>query len=115
MKTQPRQLVLRKIASRRKRAHHFDDRTAWVTYIPRQVAGNVPAGTAAGLLGPRLLTRREEQVLRLVARGETDRSIAERLYVSKRTINTHVSNILAKLDVASRREAVVTAVRLGLL
>ena len=114
MKTQPRQLVLRKIASRRKRAHQFDDRAAWVTYIPRQ-ANTLQAGSAAGLLGPRLLTRREEQVLRLVAGGETDRRIAERLYVSKRTINTHVSNILAKLDVESRREAVVTAVRLGLL
>jgi DNA-binding NarL/FixJ family response regulator len=55
------------------------------------------------------------EVLRFVARGETDRRIADQLYLSRRTVSSHVSNILSKLDVASRREAVVTAARIGLL
>jgi DNA-binding CsgD family transcriptional regulator len=61
------------------------------------------------------LTQRELEVLELVARGETDQRIADQLYVSRRTINCHVSNILAKLDVKSRTAAVMTAARIGLL
>lgn len=63
----------------------------------------------------RVLTPRELEVLRLVAHGETDRGIAERLYLSRRTVSCHVSNILDKLDVESRRKAVLTAIRIGLL
>jgi NarL family two-component system response regulator LiaR len=55
------------------------------------------------------------QVLHLVANGETDQQIADSLYVSRRTINSHVSNILAKLDSSNRRQAVITASRIGLL
>jgi DNA-binding NarL/FixJ family response regulator len=69
----------------------------------------------ATLLGRRILTPREIEVLHLVAQGETDQRIADRLYVSRRTVSSHVSNILAKLDVSSRRAAVITAVRIGLL
>jgi len=65
--------------------------------------------------GPRRLTQRELQVLHLVATGETDQRIAERLYLSRRTINCHVANILAKLEVPSRTAAVMTAARIGLL
>jgi ATP/maltotriose-dependent transcriptional regulator MalT len=49
------------------------------------------------------LTRREREVLRLLAAGQTDREIAETLFVSRRTVNAHVANILPKLGVASRR------------
>ncbi len=115
METRSQRSVLRKIASRRNRARRFGERNDVFTIVSSPAVDSGQARLRASLLGSRLLTRREEQVLRLVARGETDRSIAERLYVSRRTINSHVSNILAKLDVSSRREAVVTAVRLGLL
>ena len=60
------------------------------------------------------LTRREHDVLRLVAAGHTNRQIAEELYISPKTASVHVSNILAKLGVASRGEAAAVAHRLRL-
>lgn len=52
-----------------------------------------------------LLTARERQVLRLVVIGQTDREIASTLFLSLRTVNTHVAHILAKLEVSTRRAA----------
>jgi two-component system, NarL family, response regulator LiaR len=57
------------------------------------------------------LTERERQVLALMAAGLNNSEIAEKLFVSPSTIKSHVSNILAKLDVASRTEAAALAVR----
>jgi len=61
------------------------------------------------------LTARELDVLRLVVAGRTDQAIADELYISRRTASKHVAAILAKLDVASRAEAAVAAVRIGLV
>ena len=61
------------------------------------------------------LTPREREVLALVADGRTNRQIAEALFISAKTASVHVSNILAKLGVASRVEAAAVAHRLGLL
>jgi DNA-binding CsgD family transcriptional regulator len=55
------------------------------------------------------LTQRELQVLRLVARGATNRSIAAELVLSERTIDRHVSNIFAKVHVSSRAAATAYA------
>jgi DNA-binding NarL/FixJ family response regulator len=55
------------------------------------------------------LTQRELQVLRLVAQGATNRSIAAELVLSDRTIDRHVSNIFAKLRVSSRAAATAYA------
>jgi DNA-binding NarL/FixJ family response regulator len=52
-----------------------------------------------------MLSRREEEVLRLLAEGLTDRQIAERLVISSRTVETHVSSVLRKLSVRNRAEA----------
>lgn len=60
------------------------------------------------------LTAREQEVLRLVAEGRSNRDIAEELFISAKTASVHVSNILAKLGVASRGEAAATAHRLRL-
>ncbi|MEW2490615.1 AAA family ATPase [Streptomyces sp. NPDC048411] len=60
------------------------------------------------------LTRREQDVHRLVAAGYTNRRIAEELYISPKTASVHVSNILAKLGVSSRGEAAALAHRLRL-
>ena len=60
------------------------------------------------------LTEREVEVLRLVAAGRTDREIAEAMVISVRTVSTHVSNILNKIDVANRTEAASYATRQGL-
>jgi len=56
-----------------------------------------------------LLTAREREVLRLVVIGQTDREIAGDLYLSLRTVNTHVAHILAKLEVSTRRAAAAWA------
>jgi DNA-binding CsgD family transcriptional regulator len=61
------------------------------------------------------LTPREREVLLLVADGRTNPQIAEALFISARTAGIHVSNILAKLGVASRGEAAAVAHRSGLL
>jgi DNA-binding CsgD family transcriptional regulator len=61
------------------------------------------------------LTPRETEVLRLVAAGESNRQIAEELFISVKTASVHVSNILAKLDVSNRIQAATTAQRLRLL
>jgi DNA-binding CsgD family transcriptional regulator/tetratricopeptide (TPR) repeat protein len=60
------------------------------------------------------LSSREREVLRLIVAGQSDREIAATLYIAPRTASKHVSNILAKLDVTSRSEAAVLAVRQGL-
>jgi LuxR family maltose regulon positive regulatory protein len=61
------------------------------------------------------LTRREIEVLRLVAEGLNNQTIAERLFVSEHTVHRHLSNILNKLDVSTRSAAVAQALRRGLL
>ena len=73
------------------------------------------AGTAtAAAADPFGLTRREREVLALVAQGRTNRQIADELFISENTAGVHVSNILGKLGVASRTEAAAVAVRLDL-
>ena len=54
-------------------------------------------------------------MLNLVADGKTDREIAEILFISRRTVNGHVANILSHLNVHSRQDAVARAHDLGLL
>jgi two-component system NarL family response regulator len=61
------------------------------------------------------LTDRELEVLKLVARGLTNRDIAEQLYISENTVKNHVRNILEKLHLHSRMEAVIYAVKERLL
>lgn len=61
------------------------------------------------------LTPREREVLDLLAAGDTNRQIAERLFISEKTASVHVSNILRKLSVTSRTEAAGLAYRLHLV
>ncbi|GAA0898016.1 response regulator [Virgisporangium aurantiacum] len=72
---------------------------------------SAPAG--AGLLTA--LTPRETDVLRLIAAGLSNAEIAVRLSVSEETIKTHVSRVLAKLDLRDRTQAVVAAYETGLV
>jgi len=60
------------------------------------------------------LTRRELEVLSLIAQGLENREIAKQLVVSEATVRTHVSNILSKLHLASRTQAALYALREGL-
>jgi non-specific serine/threonine protein kinase len=70
---------------------------------------------AAQPANPFLLTRRERDVLRLLAKGQTDRDIAEALFIGPRTVSWHVGAILNKLGVTTRREAAAKALTDGLL
>jgi DNA-binding NarL/FixJ family response regulator len=64
---------------------------------------------------PPQLTRREEQVLVLLARGRANGQIARELHIAPQTVKTHVSNILAKLNSQSRTQAALYAMRVGLV
>ena len=61
------------------------------------------------------LTPREVEVLRLLAEGKENKEIAALLAISEHTVKFHISSILDKLDVATRTEAVTTAIRAGLI
>ncbi|MFZ4155201.1 response regulator [Streptomyces pseudogriseolus] len=69
-------------------------------------------GSGAGRGGS--LTEREREVLGLIADGRANREIARTLVLSEKTVKTHVSNILMKLDLADRTQAALWAVRHGL-
>ncbi|MEV7523702.1 response regulator transcription factor [Streptomyces sp. NPDC091371] len=68
----------------------------------------------AGAGRPGSLTDREREVLGLIADGRSNREIARALVLSEKTVKTHVSNILMKLDLADRTQAALWAVRHGL-
>ncbi|WP_138419486.1 response regulator [Aquibacillus sediminis] len=60
-----------------------------------------------------LLTRRECEVLQLLADGKSNRGVSETLFISEKTVKNHVSNILQKMKVNDRTQAVVEAIRNG--
>jgi DNA-binding CsgD family transcriptional regulator len=64
--------------------------------------------------GPAALTPREREVVALLAEGLTNSQVAERLFISPRTAAVHVSNVLAKLGMASRTEVAAWAIRTGI-
>jgi predicted ATPase/DNA-binding NarL/FixJ family response regulator len=106
--------------------------TAYATGVAKSLADAVAEALAAstavtdGAVTPaidspssvsygRNLTRRETDVLRLLVAGQTDRQIAENLFVTRKTVSDHVGHILAKLGVPSRTAAAAEAVRDGLV
>ena len=75
------------------------------------------ATVAGGSVHPDLerLTAREREVLAGLGRGLSNRQLAAELYVSEKTVKTHVSNVLAKLRLSDRTQAALFAVRVGLV
>lgn len=69
---------------------------------------------AAAVHGPASLSRREREVGLLTAKGHTAHDVGERLFIGKRTVETHLSNIYAKLGISSKRELIQRAREFGL-
>ena len=63
---------------------------------------------------PAGLSRRESEVLRLIAAGRTNREIAEALFLSVRTVERHITNVYAKIGARGRADATAFALRHGL-
>lgn len=92
------------------RTVHGSDALLFPSALRRVAARHAPPRAA----GPRAsLTGREEQVLRLLARGLSNPEMAGRLGVGAETVKTHVGNVLAKLGARDRTQAVVMAYELG--
>lgn len=77
--------------------------------------GLMPAAMEGVAAGETQLTPREQEILRLVARGLSNAELADTLMVSENTVKTHVKNILGKLHMKNRREAASYAARLGFM
>lgn len=63
----------------------------------------------------RVVTKREEEVLQLIADGCSTPEVAERLYISQKTVKNHLASIYQKLDARDRTQAVLQAVRMGIV
>ncbi len=80
-----------------------------------EVEINGPFERDEAALGKLGISRREFEVLELIAAGLSNQDIADRLFVSTSTVKTHVSNILAKLDAGRRTEAIARAKELRII
>ena len=84
-------------------------------HLDTAVARKLVQGLIAGRSGSGSLSPREREVLVLVAQGHSNQEIADKLVVSERTARTHVSNVLLKLNLTSRTQAALWAIKEGLV
>ncbi|MDQ1403185.1 MAG: two-component system, NarL family, response regulator DegU [Actinomycetota bacterium] len=74
-----------------------------------------PEPSVAGRPPEHVVTKREEEVLQLIAEGASTTEVAERLYISVKTVKNHLASIYQKLDSRDRTQAVLRAVRMGII
>jgi DNA-binding NarL/FixJ family response regulator len=101
----------RVVADQAREAAHALGSTSLLAELTAQGSAPTPAAATEAVA----LTPRESEILALVAEGRSNGEIAKQLFISTKTVSVHVSNILAKLDAASRTEAAAIARRRGLL
>ena len=82
---------------------------------PKIVEANIPFQLDESNLKQIGISKREYEVLELIAQGLSNQEIADRLFVSTSTVKTHVSNVLAKLDARRRTQAIQRAKELRLI
>ena len=75
----------------------------------------LPPEPAAGTEPEPVVTRREEEVLQLIAEGASTTEVAEQLFISVKTVKNHLASIYHKLDSRDRTQAVLRAVRMGII
>lgn len=85
------------------------------SYLHPEATHHLIQATASPPPSSERLTRREQEVLVLLSRGFTNRQIADTLTITEKTVSVHVSNILGKLELSSRTQAALYAVRIGLV
>ena len=101
----------RTVADQARQAAHALGARPMLDELTAQGSAPAPAtGAQAATLTPR-----EGEILALVAEGRSNGEIGKQLFISTKTVSVHVSNILAKLEAASRTEAAAVARRRGLL
>ena len=83
--------------------------------VARRLMDHVSHPEPPGAAAVARLTAREVEVLRLIARGLANKEIARELVLSEKTVKTHVSNLLQKLDLGDRTQAALFAVRNGVV
>jgi DNA-binding NarL/FixJ family response regulator len=84
-------------------------------HLDPAVARQLTRRMAGPQVGLGSLTTREREILALVAQGQSNRDVADTLGISERTARTHVSNVLTKLQLSSRTQAALLAIREGLI
>lgn len=113
LKDMPREQLLAAIRGTAAGATHVDPNVAGKLFqqiaLPGAVSRTPPSTIAADL------SEREHDVLQLLANGHSNSEIAERLHLSKGTVQNYVSSILVKLEVTDRTQAAVIALRYGLV
>ncbi len=99
--------LLRAIIAVHKGQSAFDSQTAAI--VVRSLSGEQTAADAVRL------TEREQEIVRLLAHGLSNRDIGKRLYISETTVKFHVHNVMRKMQVSRRAEVVFRASKLGLI
>jgi DNA-binding NarL/FixJ family response regulator len=91
----------------------YENRPALGPNIARKLMNDIQS-TDGVRPGDNALTEREVDILQHMALGQTNQEIADELFLSERTVRTHVTNILAKLGLSNRTQAVLHALRQGI-
>lgn len=97
-------------------ASHLMTLMATTTLEPMEISSpepNTPSTASAAITGLELLTPREQEVLDLIALGMSNKEIASKLVITEKTVKTHVSHVLGKLNLTDRTQAAIFALKGG--